>query len=255
MEQGAVLRGVKTDSPYLPAARIAEAASARRLGDAPGAAAAVKAALAASRDREILLQAGEVLRGLDRHAEAEALFDEAVKADLSAGQADWRALFARAGEREALDRWPDAEEDLQRALELAPDEPDVLNFLGYAWVDRGEHVSEGLALIERAVQSEPDRGYIVDSLGWALFRLGRYEEAVTQLERAAELAPASAEVTDHLGDAYWRAGRRLEAGFQWRRAQQLSPDADLAARLRDKLQVGLPDEQMRTVAETPRARP
>lgn len=243
-----VLRGVKPPSPYYATARVETAWLEQGDGGKDAALAAVKTALAASRDRDVVLEAGAVMRALGRHADAEALFDEAVKADVAAGRADWRPLFARAGQRSELGRWPDAEDDLLRAMEIAPDEADVLNFLGFAWVDRGEKVKEGLTLIERAVQSEPDRGYIVDSLGWANYRLGRYEEAVTQLERAVELSPTDAEITDHLGDAYWSSGRRLDASYEWRRALQLSPEPDLAIRLQDKLATGLVAPTQRAAA-------
>ena len=250
-----VLRVVRPASPYYPTARIETAWLEEGDGSHDAALAAVKTALSASRDRDVVLEAGAVMRALGRHADAEALFDEAVRADVAAGRADWRPLFARAGQRTELGRWPDAEDDLLRALEIAPDQADVLNFLGFSWVDRGEKVKEGFALIERAVQSEPDRGYIVDSLGWANYRLGRYEEAVTQLERAVELSPADVEIVDHLGDAYWSVGRRVDAGYQWRRALQLDPRPDLALRLQDKLSTGLVAPTKRAAADTPPPRP
>src|SRR5690606_5409856 len=137
---------------------------------------------------------------------------------------NWRLHFARAAARDSLGRWGDAEADLRQALALAPDQPDVMNYLGYTWVDRGENLQEGMALIRRAAELRPSSGAIVDSLGWAHYRLGDYRQAVLFLERAVELEPGSATLNDHLGDAYWRLGRRTEARFQWRRALTQQPD-------------------------------
>lgn len=192
--------------------------------------------------RSMVLRSADLLRLLGRNAEAEAALSRVAAIDAADGSSDWRVFFMRANERMALDRWPEAEQDLQKALQLAPDEPDVLNSLGYAWVDRGVRVEEGLDLIRRAIKAVPTRGYIIDSLGWAYYRLGRYEEAVRELERAAELEPAHPVIADHLGDAYWRAGRGREAVFTWSRVLTLSPDPELDAAVRIKLSDGLPDE-------------
>ncbi|MDZ4762119.1 MAG: tetratricopeptide repeat protein, partial [Alphaproteobacteria bacterium] len=148
-------------------------------------------------------------------------------------------LFARAGALRKLGRWQDAEADLVSALEIAPDRPELLNFLGYAWVERGIKIEDGLGLIEQAMANEPDAGYIVDSLGWAHYRLGAYEEAVQILERAAELTPSDPVIADHLGDAYWRIGRVIEAGYAWRNGLTLKPEAPLEASLRTKMASGL----------------
>lgn len=247
-------RRIAAGSPAAAMARIGEARLLRQRGETDAALAAGKAALAASRSREMLLEVADLDRDAGRAADAERLYSEAIAADAAAGRGDWRALFARASVRETLGRWPEAEADLKRALQLEPGQPDVLNFLGYAWVDRGENVEEGFKLIKQAIQARPDRGYIVDSLGWAHYRRGDYEEAVTALEKAAELDPADAVITGHLGDAYWRVGRRVEAGFEWRRALELGPDARQAADLRQKLADGLPALASRA-AKPERARP
>src|SRR5262249_46966338 len=126
------------------------------------------------------------------------------------------------------------------AMAIDPDRPEIQNFLGYAWVNRGIHTQEGLALIRKAVAARPDQGYMVDSLGWAHFTLGQYEDAVENLEKAAELSPSDPEIVDHLGDAYWRAGRSTDAGYEWRRALQLKPDAERETALRAKIDRGLP---------------
>jgi len=126
-----------------------------------------------------------------------------------------------------------------KALELQPDQPLVLNYLGYSWVDMHRNIDQATRMIERAVQLRPNDGAIVDSLGWALYRLGRYDEAVVQLERAVELKGGDPVITDHLGDAYWRVGRQEEARFQWRRALGLKPDQDMTLQVQRKLDHGL----------------
>ncbi|MEM6558130.1 MAG: tetratricopeptide repeat protein, partial [Pseudomonadota bacterium] len=140
--------------------------------------------------------------------------------------------------------WESAEADFRAALELNPEHPQVLNYLGYSLVEKQIKLDEALSMIERAVERQPDSGYIVDSLGWVLYRLGRYEEAIGHMERAAELMPVDPVVNDHLGDVLWAVGRTTEARFQWRRAlsfinddtqlQDIDPD-----RIRRKLEVGL----------------
>jgi Flp pilus assembly protein TadD len=152
---------------------------------------------------------------------------------------DWRLLYARGVAYERMDRWADAERDLQAALKLQPDEPELLNYLGYSWIDRGEHLREALGMVEKAVAADPKSGAMVDSLGWAHYRLGDYTKAVEKLEEAVELAAGDPEINDHLGDAYWRVGRREEAQFQWRRVLTLDPDDKVKADAEAKLKNGL----------------
>ena len=139
-------------------------------------------------------------------------------------------------------QWAKAEADLKKALELFPDQPHVLNYLGYSWIDQGINLDEGMDMIKKAVQQRPDDGYIVDSLGWAYYRVGNYDDATKQLERAIELKPEDPTINDHLGDAYWRVGRVLEAKFQWAHARDLKPDPEDLPKIEEKLKAGLPDE-------------
>jgi tetratricopeptide (TPR) repeat protein len=236
----AQLRRIKPGSPYAADALIEEAGLEKSLGDNVAALEDARSAIAASHARDIVLRAADLFRDADQSADAEGLYTEVISDDQKAGRKDWRPLFSRAGVRDKLGRWPEAEADLKLALTYEPNRPEVLNFLGYGWVDRGENVEEGFRLIKQAIQARPDQGYIIDSLGWAHYRRGDYEEAVAALEKAAELDPADAVITDHLGDAYWRAGRHTEADFEWRRALQLKPDAAQAADLKQKLAAGLP---------------
>jgi Flp pilus assembly protein TadD len=134
-----------------------------------------------------------------------------------------------------MGRWADAETDLKTALKLEPDEPELLNFLGYSWIDRGEHLAEAMGMVKRAVAADPHSGAMVDSLGWAYYRLGDYKQAVQKLEQAVELEAGDPEINNHLGDAYWKVGRHDEAVFQWKRVLTLQPDAKIKADAEAKL--------------------
>jgi Flp pilus assembly protein TadD len=155
--------------------------------------------------------------------------------EVSGPKIDWRLYYLRASAYEALGDPEKTEADLTAALKLAPDEPELLNFQAYFWIDRGEHLQDALAMVQRAVAANPQSGEMIDSLGWAYYRLRDYKQAVIQLEAAITLNPGIPEVNDHLGDAYWRVGRKIEAQFQWRRALSLNPNAKLRARAEAKL--------------------
>jgi Flp pilus assembly protein TadD len=227
------LAQIPPSSPYADSARVMEAWV---LADTGQAEAALDLARqnAASGDLRAKRALADMYRNLEHYAEAEPIYTELIAAQPQ----DWRLYFARGAARDMLHRWPEAEADLRRALELSPDSADVLNYLGYTWVDRGEHMQEGLTMIERAAQLKPLSGAIIDSLGWAYFRMGDYERALESLERAVELEPADATLNDHLGDLSWRLDRRIEARFQWRRALSLEPRD--AASIQAKLDHGLP---------------
>ena len=145
---------------------------------------------------------------------------------------------------ERLGEWRSAEADFLSALELNPNEPLVLNYLGYTWVDQGVNLDAALGMIERAVEQRPEDGYMIDRLGWALYRLGQYDEATTWLEKAVELKPEDPTINDHLGDVYWRIGRRLEAKFQWRHAISMGPEEEDLAQIHAKIIDGMPAESV-----------
>ncbi len=191
-------------------------------------------------DMRAYLALGGVLASKEEYAEAAVLYDDAVERIDEPERGDWNIFYQRGIAYERLKQWPKAEPNFRKALELYPDQPQVLNYLGYSWVDMNMNLEEGLDLIRRAVASRPNDGYIVDSLGWAYYRLGRFEEAVTELERAVSLKPDDPILNDHLGDAYWRAGRRLEATFQWAHARDMKPDPDVLVEVERKLVEGLP---------------
>ncbi len=237
-----VLKQVPDTSPFYVSARGQLAWALRREGRNDEALQVADQALKHRPHRDLKIQLGDLFRSLDRHGEAGLLFDEIVEADNAAGRPmDWRILYARGASRERMGRWPEAEADLLAALAIEPNDPGLLNYLGYSWIDRGVRMDEGFDLIRKAVSLQPHSGVIVDSLGWAHYKRGEYDEAVRYLERAVELEPSDPVLNDHLGDAYWKTGRRLEAGFQWRRSLNLQPDDSAAEKTRAKLDNGLPD--------------
>ena len=182
---------------------------------------------------------GDVFRRDEQYAEAAAAYDIAVERIATIEYRHWRLFYVRGIAFERLGEWPKAEADFKRALELEPDQPLVLNYLGYSWVEQGHNLDEAKTMIEKAVELRPDDGYIVDSLGWVAYKLGDFEEAVHQLERAVELVAGDPIINDHLGDAYWQVGRLHEAQFQWRRVLTLEPEDDLAAQVGRKIAGGL----------------
>ena len=182
---------------------------------------------------------GDMLRQDEQYAEARPAYDRAVELIGEPDEGDWLVFFARGIAEERTDDWAAAEADFRTALELNPGQPQVLNYLGYSLVERNEKLDEARSLIEQAVAARPDSGYITDSLGWILYRLGEYDEAVIQMEKAVELMPVDPVVNDHLGDVLWAVGRAREAEFQWLRALSFEPEDEDAARIRRKLEIGL----------------
>ena len=175
-------------------------------------------------DQEAITALGNIQRERKQFADCGDTYGRAIAQIENPSKNNWTIFYFRGICYERNKQWPKAEADLKKALDLYPDQPHVLNYLGYSWIDQGAHLDEGMKMIKRSVEQRPDDGYIVDSLGWAWYRLGNYDEAVKQLERAVELKPVDPTINDHLGDAYWRIGRTLEARFQWSHARDLKPD-------------------------------
>jgi len=198
-------------------------------------------ALAAERsdDPAPLVELGDMFRRAERFGDAVKAYDAAVARIDTLRPEHWQLLYARGITLEREKQWPRAEADFLKALEFEPDQPFVLNYLGYSWVEQGRNLGEAETMIRKAVELRPNDGYIVDSLGWVLYRLGRYEESVTEMEKAVELKPEDPVINDHLGDAYWMAGRQREARYQWQTSLDLKPDADLQAEIEAKLEHGL----------------
>ena len=182
---------------------------------------------------------GDLLRSDKQYQAAADAYTKALGVTGGTAPADWRFYYVRGIAYERSNQFPLAEKDFLKALDLNPNQPQVLNYLGYSWVDKGMNLQRALGMIQKAVQASPNDGYIIDSLGWAYYRLGRYADAVTQLEQAATLRPNDPEINDHLGDAYWKVGRKLEAKFQWNVAYSMATDGTVKARVAAKLKGGL----------------
>jgi tetratricopeptide (TPR) repeat protein len=237
----AVLEAVPDNDPLIHVVALRRAALLDRLDRVEEAEAALRrqaAALPTAPQPPARL--GDLLRSRSRFADAAAAYDEALARIPAPGPADWPLFYARGIALERAGNWPRAEADFQRALQLSPEQPYVLNYLAYTWVELGKNLPEARRMLERAVELRPNDGNVVDSLGWALFRLGDVPGAIRWLERAVELEPRNSVINDHLGDAYWAAGRQREARFQWRRALGLDPEAADIAKIEVKLRDGLP---------------
>ena len=196
-----------------------------------------------SKDVEAIMALGNIERGRKKFADCAQTYSRGIAAMPDANEKNnWVYYYYRGICEERSKQWNKAEADMRKALQLQPEQPHVLNYLGYSWIDQGINLDEGMKMIKRAVDQRPDDGYIVDSLGWAYYRIGNYEDAVKNLERAIDLKPEDPTINDHLGDAYWRTGRTLEAKFQWAHARDLKPEAEELPKIEAKLQNGLPDD-------------
>jgi tetratricopeptide (TPR) repeat protein len=199
-----------------------------------------------AKDSEAIMALGNILRARKHYAECAEVYSKGVDLITNPEKPNWLIFYFRGICYERAKQWAKAEPDLKKALELFPDQAHVLNYLGYSWVDQGLNLDEGMRMIRRAVEQRPDDGYIVDSLGWAYFRIGNYQEASKHLERAVELKPDDPTINDHLGDVYWRTGRELEAQFQWSHARDLKPEPEELKKIEEKLRTGLPEETSTT---------
>jgi len=190
---------------------------------------------------DALVRMGDVLRRHKRYQEAAKAYDEAKSRIPVLGKEHWSMLYASGIANERIKQWDKAEADFLKALEFEPEQPYVLNYLGYSWVEMGKNLDKAREMIELAVKKRPRDGYIVDSLGWVLYRLGDMEGAVRNLERAVSLRPEDPTINDHLGDVYWKVGRKDEARFQWNRALTLDPEPEELPKIQKKLKDGLPN--------------
>ena len=202
-------------------------------------------------DIEAVTALANLERGRKEFAECADAYAKAIALTPAPDKSAWTLFYFRGICYERSKQWPKAEADFKKALELFPDQPHVLNYLGYSWVDKGINLDEGLRMISRAVEQRADDGYIVDSLGWAYYRIGKYDEAVKNLDRAVELKPEDPTINDHLGDAYWKVGRALEARFQWAHARDLNPEPEDLTVIQQKLKSGLPEDSSADAAKRP----
>lgn len=194
---------------------------------------------AVSGDVDARITLSDLLRSNEQYGEAAEILTGLINESKTP---DWRLRYSRGIAYERMNRWPEAQADLQAALTARPDEPEILNYLGYSLIDRGERLKDAMGMVERAVATNPRSGAMIDSLGWAYYRLGDYKKAVEKLEQAVEFEAGDPDINNHLGDAYWKAGRRDEAQFQWRRVLTLNPDARIKASAEAKLASGLGPE-------------
>jgi tetratricopeptide (TPR) repeat protein len=211
----------------------------------------LKVLVAEKPDRvDAALTLAELLRNKERYSDAVAAYDTAIGRIAKVEERHWPVYFGRGIVEERTKQWPKAEADMKKALELSPEQPYVLNYLGYSWIDQGLNLDAGMKMLKRATELRPDDGAITDSVGWAYYRLGQFDKAVEWLERASEQKGDDATVVEHLGDAYWHVGRFREARFQWSRALGQKPEKDRLPVLLDKVGNGLnPGNDKPTVYE------
>ena len=196
-----------------------------------------------SKDVEAVMALGNIERGRKKFADCVQTYSQGINALPAPNEkTTWVYYYYRGICEERSKQWGKAEADMRKSLDLQPEQAHVLNYLGYSWIDQGINLDEGMKMIKRAVDQRPDDGYIVDSLGWAHYRIGNYEDAVKNLERAIDLKPEDPTINDHLGDAYWRVGRTLEAKFQWAHARDLKPEPEELPKIEAKIEGGLSDD-------------
>ncbi len=243
-ESNVVYRQIGRTSGFSWSARLRIASNLDRLDKTEQAVLELRSLAQERKDRyDALVSMGDILRRRERYREAADAYADARARIPSLEPRHWTLLYATGIAHERLKEWPKAEPAFLKALELQPDQPFVLNYLGYSWVELGTNLDRAKAMIEKAVEKRPTDGYIVDSLGWVLYRLGDLPGAVKNLERAVELRPEDPTINDHLGDVYWLVGRKNEARFQWQRSLILEPEKDLEARIKDKLKNGFDPEK------------
>ncbi len=236
----AVYDAIPAKSPLKPTAVVRVAQNLDAMGDRAEAIRRLGNIVATRPDDlDAVSVLGDLHRYDENYLEAAKAYSDAINITGGTSPADWRFFYVRGIAYERAKEWPLAEADFKRALELNPNQPQVLNYLGYSWIDMDMHLEEALEMIETAVEAQPMDGYIVDSLGWAFYKLDRIDEAVETLERAVMLLPSDPEINDHLGDAYWKAGRKLEARFQWNIARSVDTTGNVVERAEAKLAEGL----------------
>ena len=238
-----IYRSIEPSSPYYRMAQVQAALDMQRLGKNQDAIASLKKLVASdANDSESWVALGDTYRASSMFAESVDAYNHAEKAIARPSKRDWTMFYARAMAREKLKQLDESEADIQTALKLSPEQPELLNYLGYSWVDRGRNIPQALTMLEKARSLRPYDGYIVDSVGWAYYQLGRYEDAAKTLEAAVLLVPGDPTINDHLGDALWRSGRRIDARFQWNHALTFSDaDTDKTA-IERKLKTGLSEK-------------
>lgn len=250
LEANNLFGGIKEDSAYYRIARLEIALNLDELKNLEASQKEMESLLESDPDDLVAyLSYGAVLARHEKFSDAAAVYQRAIDRIEKPSRIHWNLFYRQGIAYERTKDWPKAEAAFKKSLELLPNQPSVLNYLGYSWIDMNINLKEGLEMIRKAVSLRPNDGYMVDSLGWAFYRLNRFEEAVVQLERAVELRPGDPTINDHLGDAYWKAGRKLEASFQWQHALALDPPEGDSPRIEAKLEDGLDVVEQKETAE------
>ena len=232
---------IEQTSPLRLTADVQRALNLEKLGEKDQAVAVLKSVSLDNKDEiEPLIALGNVYRARKAFKDAAETYSAAIAALGQPTPGHWSLFYSRGIAYERLKRWPEAEADFRKALELSPDQPLVLNYLGYSWVEQNTNLDEAFKMLRRAVEQQPTDGYIVDSLGWAYYRLGQYDKALQLMEKAVDLKAADPTINDHLGDVYWRLGREREARFQWNHARDLNPEPEDLPKILEKIEKGLP---------------
>lgn len=232
-----MLASVPRDDALFPLVRLRRALLNQQMGHPQKALRTLRQLAATYHDPVPLIVEGDVLRSERRFQEAIPVYTSAIAELSRLGRADWSVFYSRGIAYDSIHDWPEAEADFRHALRLSPNQPAVLNYLGYSLADMGKDLPEARRMIAKALQQRPNNSAITDSLGWVMLRQGQINDAVATLQRAVELAPEDPTINTHLGDAYWAAGRKLEAQYQWRRALTLNPTPGDAAKLEAKLRL------------------
>jgi tetratricopeptide (TPR) repeat protein len=239
-EAVAIYAKVDKSSPYYRMAAVEAARNESRLDHNDIAVRDLKALTDANaKDSDTWIALGDAYRGAGKFGEAVSAYNQAEKALGAPAKKDWPLFYARAMAEDKAGTWDKAESDVNAGLKLSPDQPELLNYLAYSWVDQGRRLNDALAMLEKARSLRPYDGYIVDSVGWTYYRLGRYDDAAQTLEAAVLLVPGDPTINDHLGDALWKAGRKMEARYQWDHALNFGPEDGEKAQLVQKLKSGL----------------
>jgi tetratricopeptide (TPR) repeat protein len=207
-------------------------------------------------DVEVVIALGNVQRSRKQFAEAAETYSKAIELIGTPDRSHWILFFYRGTSYERANQWAKGEADLKKAMELVPDtlpqgKAQVLNYLAYSWVDQSINIDDAFKMLTRAVELAPRDGMIIDSLGWAYYRMGRYDDAVRELEKAVELKAGDPVINDHLGDAYWKIGRQLEAKFQWNHAKDSNPEHEDLVKILQKIDNGMDEPKPAIEGEKP----
>ena len=239
-EAVAIYAKVDKSSPYYRMAAVEAARNESRLDHNDVAVRSLKALTDANgKDSETWIALADAYRGAGKFSEAVSAYNQAEKTIGTPAKKDWPLFYARAMAQDKAGNWDKAEADVNIGLKLSPEQPELLNYLAYSWVDQGRRLNDALVMLEKARSLRPYDGYIVDSVGWTYYRLGRYAEAAQTLEAAVLLVPGDPTINDHLGDALWKAGRKMEARYQWDHALTFGPEDSEKVTLQQKLKSGL----------------